>query len=695
MKSRIRLSDLKRIIIPENPSPCEEYAAGELKSHIAQATGLHLDILKQGFPSGAGSIILGEHEGISSESSGIQLNVLGEDGFWLKTEGDCLIIAGSKTRGVLYGTYEFLDQCLGIKFLAPGVIHVPSIDPSIEICISKKYMPAFGYRVITYLDGLDPEFSPTQKTNLNPFAEEEMGGSHKFSPTKMTHTFYSLVPPKKYYKEHPEYFSLVDGKRLEQLGQLCLTNPGTLAVATETVLKWFEEEPEILTVGVVQNDWTNYCTCDACRAVDRGNPARSLILFCKHIATKVKERYPDKFIHTIAYTYTEIPPMDMKDEIPDNLIITICNMYPYRSNRPMDRDPMNRRYYENLKGWLEIAPHVFTWHYFVDFTHYLLPYPIWKTIASDLKTYRQLGVEGVLLQAGIGLGLYQEFQELKMFVFHKLLWNPDLDLDSLIKEFVVPYYGPASEHVLSFIYNMSALEEREDVVLHLYIGLEGNHLHKNWVMENMAIIEEALEVVKDDEILKERVEKIMMMLDYAYLIFPVEYHVLLGKIKPKDLDLRKKIFARFSSLVLKFKITTPGENAPMSAFLDRQELICRENSVLAIAELAPLVMSIMNDVFEKVSSHVDDNGLFKPNDFITTTIKHGLNPVELNPWLSEKQIGTLVPSVPDIWHKKLEKANVNGLLHPSHPIISKGDLPGIVLGMLKGLPDQKDTLLDD
>ena len=120
---------------------------------------------------------------------------------------------------------------------------------------------------------------------------------------------------------------------------------------------------------------------------------------------------------------------------------------------------MNERYHSNLKGWLDIAPHVFVWHYFVDFTHYLLPYPIWKTMARDLQLYRDLGVEGVLLQAGIGLGLYQEFQELKMHVFHKLLWDPDLVLESLVKEFVESYYGPASPEIMEFITNINASSE--------------------------------------------------------------------------------------------------------------------------------------------------------------------------------------------------------------------------------------------
>ncbi|MBD3185372.1 DUF4838 domain-containing protein [Candidatus Bathyarchaeota archaeon] len=694
MNEHVMLSDLLTIVLPENPAPAESKAATELSTFIKKSTGIKLEITSYKFgetlPSRA--ILLGSHEFLKRDLEGKFEIIKNSDSFLMTVKQNSLIIAGGCPRGTLFGIYHFLDTFLGVRFLAPEVVHVPQNDPNLTISVDTSSKPAFKYRVITYLDGLDPEFSSTQKVNLNPFADEETGGSYKFSPDKLTHTFYSLVPPKRYFKEHPEYFSLVDGERLEQLGQLCLTNPNVVRIATEIVLKWFKEEPDIMTVGVVQNDWTNYCTCANCKAVDAGNPARSLLHFCKHIAAKVKEIYPDKYIHTIAYTYTEKPPMDMKGELPDNLIVTVCNMYPYRSNRPMDQDRMNERYHENLKGWLDIAPHVFVWHYFVDFTHYLLPYPIWHTMATDLKHYRDLGVEGVLLQAGIGLGLYQEFQELKMHVFHKLLWNPDLDVDGLIKDFVKYYYGPAAERVQQFIDNLLPIEKRDDVSLHLYVGLEGNHLQREWILENMEIIDLAMEDAGDDPVIIERVEKVRIMLDYAYLILPVDFDVVLGKIKPHDFKLRKKVFERFQHLTTKFKITSPGEGAPMSAFMDRQAIISKETAVLAIAELAPLVHGIMKELFEKVKRNLDDHGLFKPNDFITSVVKLGLNPLELGPWMSEKQVASYPESIPDNWHRSLEFNQVENLLSPKIPNVRKSDLPSIALGMLKGLPDQVDEL---
>ncbi|MHA1791661.1 MAG: DUF4838 domain-containing protein [Promethearchaeota archaeon] len=694
MNDSIMLKELKSILIRENYSPSEMKAAKELSRYIKDSTGFELKIHATNNEKPAGVIILGRHPSLKSLEPELYSSSIEEDEFWLKSNGDNLIIFGAAGRGTLHGAYQFLEEFLGIKFLAPDIVHVPKNKDDVKISISRKYSPAFKYRVITYLDGLDPEFSITQKINLNPFSDEETGGSYKFSPDKMTHTFYTLVPPKKYHDKHPEYFALVKGQRLKNLGQLCLSNKDVLDITTNKVLKWFEDEPDLMTVGIVQNDWAGYCECENCRKVDKGNPARSLIIFCSEVAKRVRERYPDKFIHTIAYTYTEKPPMDLKGSIPDNLIIVVCNMFPYRANRPVNGDPVNERYYNNLKGWIEIAPHVFTWHYFVDFTHYLLPFPIWKTIHSDLKIYQQLGVEGVLLQAGIGLGIYQEFQELKMYVFHKLLWNPDLDLDSLIKEFTTLYYKDAAPQILKFINELMALETRKDVFLHLYVGLEGNHLEKEWILKNMELVENTLNEAKDDEEIKKRIEKIIIMLDYAYLLLPVDYEINLGKIKPKDLKFREKILTRFKRLINKFKITSPGENAPMSAFVSRQELICKENSILALAEFAPIVYKILDTVLEKVKNSTDNSGFFEPSNFINTIVKHGLNPLELSSWISAKQIATHDPNTKDIWHYKLQLKNVETLLNPAVPNVKRKDLPKIITQMIQDLPWQKDVLED-
>ena len=684
---------MEGIVLATSHSPSQNHAADELIACVERSTGIALQKVVQDEDLPANCIILGDHPAIQQFAPEIDVAALGDENFHIISRDGKVIIAGSKVRGTLYGTYDFLEDVLGMRFFEPEAILVPVHPADLEIPEYEKVgKPSFAYRVITYIDGLDPEFSPKQRINLNPFSEPEMGGSYRFSTDKMTHTFNTLVPPQKYFNEHPEYFSLVNGERIEALGQLCLTNPDVIRIATDTVLDWFANEPDIISIGVVQNDCMGYCECDNCKAVNQGNPARTLLDFCIAIAGEVYQKFPGRFIHTIAYTYSEEPPLDYAGRMPDNLIVVVCNMYPYRSNRTIDGDPMNERYLEHLKGWLQVANHVFVWHYFVDFTHYLLPYPIWKTMAADLKKYKDLGVEGALLQAGIGLGLYQEFQELKMYVFYKLLWNSDLELDPLIREFVTYYYGEAAPLVQQYIDALMPIEDEEDVSLHLYVGLEGNHIKKDQVVEWQGWLESALDLVKDDAILKKRVEKVLLSVDYAYLFLPVDYEVLLGRIKPTDLARRKVVLARFIDTTTRFKISSHGEGVPIAAFLDRQKFICQEHNVLALAELTPLVQGMMVSLVGKVKENMDEQGFFMENDYINSTLKRGFQPLELAGWMASKRFAVYDPKVSDNWHRRFDVDMTTKLMNPPVPNVKRSQLPAMVLNLIKGLPNQKDVL---
>ena len=48
----------------------------------------------------------------------------------------------------------------------------------------------------------------------------------------VVHTYEVLVPPEKYGKTNPEYYSLIDGKR-NPVTQLCLSNPDVLTLVVQ------------------------------------------------------------------------------------------------------------------------------------------------------------------------------------------------------------------------------------------------------------------------------------------------------------------------------------------------------------------------------------------------------------------------------------------------------------------------------
>ena len=115
-------------------------------------------------------------------------------------------------------------------------------------------------------------------------ATEEWGG--KIDYQGFVHTFNGLVPPEEHFATHPEYFSEIDGQRVGERSQLCLTNPDVLRVATETVYRWIAENPAASIISVSQNDWHNYCQCANCSALaeKEGSQSGPLLHFVNGIA---------------------------------------------------------------------------------------------------------------------------------------------------------------------------------------------------------------------------------------------------------------------------------------------------------------------------------------------------------------------------------------------------------------------------
>ena len=73
-------------------------------------------------------------------------------------------------------------------------------------------------------------------------------------------------------------------------------------------------DPAVRIVDLSQMDCANPCECPACAAFDRrhGGPAASLIRMCNAVAARTSRDYPDKFVGTLAYTYSVRAPKGLK-----------------------------------------------------------------------------------------------------------------------------------------------------------------------------------------------------------------------------------------------------------------------------------------------------------------------------------------------------------------------------------------------
>ena len=105
-----------------------------------------------------------------------------------------------------------------------------------------------------------------------------------------------------------------------------------------------------------------------------------------------------------------------------------------------------------LEGWAKIHNRIHIWDYVVNFSHYCAPMPNMHAVADNIRNFVEHNCTGVMLQ-----GAYQspggERELMRCWVYAKQLWDPSLDTDALMHDFVYGYYGKAAPAVADY-YNL-------------------------------------------------------------------------------------------------------------------------------------------------------------------------------------------------------------------------------------------------
>ena len=454
------------IVIPAAASPSQKYAAEELRDFTERTTGVKLPIATDAAPLPTKAILLGQTkytEGLVGHGEPAADN-LGEDGFRLLARPPHLLVVGSPKRGTLYGVYEFLERFAGCRWYASWHTVAPARERiEVPATLDDVQVPAFAMREPYWYDVLrHPEFAARLRANNNSnnALDEKFGGSSfRFGGgLGSCHTFETLLPPDKYYDTHPEYFSMVGGKRLKHHSQLCLTNPDVFRIVTANVLDRIRRDPGAKFYGVSQNDWLNFCECPNCKAVDDEEESHSgtMIRFVNAIAEAVEKEFPDVIIETLAYQYTRKPPK--KTRLRHNVVPCLCTI-ECDFARPIPESPyeQNVSFMEDIKIWAQQTDQLYVWDYTTDFLNYTMPFPNVYALQGNVKFLRDSNVKE-LFEQGAYQGRHADFAELKAWLLAKWMWNPELPVEPLLDDFFSGYYGKAAPYVRAWFETVHRLQ---------------------------------------------------------------------------------------------------------------------------------------------------------------------------------------------------------------------------------------------
>jgi hypothetical protein len=372
--------------------------------------------------------------------------------------------------------------------------------------------PAFESRDPFWFPAFDEMWAARNGSNSqHARLTEKTGGKVLYKG--FVHTFFPLVPPSEHFEKHPEWYSLIGGKRVANGAQLCTTNPELRAYLTEQVRRWLRETPEARIISISQNDWYGACQCPNCKAIDdaEGSHSGTMVALLNYVAQKLGPEFPEVAFDTLAYQYTRKAPKAIKP-LP-NVIIRLCSIecnfaepLGHKSNAAFARD---------IVEWNKVCGRLYVWDYVTNFGHYVMPHPNYYSLGPNVRFFHRNGVRGLFEQ-----GAYQsygsEMAEMRAWVLAQLLWNPYQDDRKLIREFLAGYYGKAAPHVQRYLDLMTT--SSKGFYMGCFVGTGAPYLKYKVLLNAEMLWEKAEQAVADDPALVWRVRQARLPVWYAWLV---------------------------------------------------------------------------------------------------------------------------------------------------------------------------------
>ncbi len=502
------------IVTPREPSPSVARAAKELQVFLGEITGAKFECVTEASPAARHEIVLGAPQRLRQLGVTIDLDKLGPEGYRLRTVGDHLVIVGSDVRGVMYGVYGLLEDHLGCRWFTPQISRIPK-QATLELPeLNETVIPPLEYRWPAVVDCYDPDWCTRNRVNVGPKLTEVHGGSVKFCG--WAHTFEALVPTKTCFEKYPEYFSLVDGKRLRERTQLCCTNEDVIELVIEGIRKRMRANPDATYFSVSQNDWANYCECPRCQelAAREDSQMGPVLQLVNHVADAVADEFPDNRITTLAYQWSRKPPKTLRPR--PNVTIRLCSIECcFAHPLPTCDYPANARFCEDIRVWSAICDNLWIWNYTTNFRNYYLPHPALRALNDDVKFFVAHNVKGVYEQ-DTKLTPHGDMSLLGGYMMAKFLWDPEYDEDTAMDEFLAAVYEDAAIHVRAYIDLLHNKMDTDNIHLRCFTSTEqASFLDSETLDLADRLFSLAEEAVQDKPKVLRRVRFARMPVDYA------------------------------------------------------------------------------------------------------------------------------------------------------------------------------------
>ncbi len=482
------------IVVASNAPMTTKYAADAMRNYLGKRLNMEIPIVHQINPEKT-SLILGINEW--SKKAGIDDKKLCRDAYIIQTVGKDVYILGrddpkenlaanDKFGGVwgtlnehatLFGVYEFLERFGGVRFYFPNElgIYIPENKPLEIPEINLFDRPDFEARNVSVYSGVWED----DKQKNTPFSATVSPQKNRYSKMLRLQTKYvpnchglrALDLIGRFSKSNPEYFALrSDGRRYSDpsmmfTGQLCYSSKVIDVIGDDAVAllrnqvpssrgirgkDWLPTEhlPGVV-FGMMPQDAYQNCMCDACKKELATLQSTSNFMWRKtaEVARKVKKEVGRGYVSQMAYyPYHLVPEV----EIPDNVLVMVAAKGPWSEADPQ----LLKTETERIRAWnKKLNRKTWLWNYVGKFGNLNMPGIPATSPRAIGKYYKSLknDIYGAYMESEAEKMIYHY---LNYYVFSKVAWNTDTDVDALLKEHYALMFGkvaPVMEKIMDGI----------------------------------------------------------------------------------------------------------------------------------------------------------------------------------------------------------------------------------------------------
>lgn len=507
------------IVIPEKATTQEEKASEDLALWLKEIVEATFPVVSDiQFKKSEKFISIGNTKQFLAANIAASEIPLADEGYGVAVEKSQLFLWGGRTRGIINAVYALLEEDLGCRWYTKDHSRIPKLPNLTFSPVSRTYVPRLRLRDPYYRVAFNGEWSLRNRTNAPSAGVPEEWGGHMDYDGLFVHTFHRLLPPDKYFEDHPEYFMLdKNGNRITH--QLCTTNPEVVQLVIDSVREHLRQNPHAEIVSVSKTDGGRTCRCENCSSLDEkeGSEMASLLYLVNKVGEAIEAEYPNVVVSTLAYLETVKPPKTMRPH--KNIAIRLCNdsvgswAHPFTSAEEC-------RFGELLKAWSEVHDRIHIWDYVVNFSHYLAPMPNMEVVAKNISFFVDNNAEGVMTQ-----GAYQspgaERDWLRSWVIAKLTWAPSLDVQELMNDFIWGHYGNAAPAIAEYNQLLQKTGEEYKEQLHAPEGgirykMDHPFLSRKFLDRSDEIFDRAEKLAENETVLQ-RVEVARLPIMYVQL----------------------------------------------------------------------------------------------------------------------------------------------------------------------------------